>query len=66
MKTSEDGAKGLSCDTSKKTADHGEIPDENFKRLLKAVKECPATAEELWIKSEQEERERRRKEAHSN
>jgi hypothetical protein len=32
------------------------VPDENVKRLLKAIKECPKTANELEAKTTREEK----------
>jgi hypothetical protein len=42
-----------------------EIPHENFERLLKAIKDCPKTAEELEEKTKREEG-RRKQESEPN
>jgi hypothetical protein len=35
--------------------DFREVPEANFQRLLKAIEECPETAEELCVKSKKEQ-----------
>jgi hypothetical protein len=40
-----------------------EVPDTNFKRLLKAIQECPKTAKELAAKTPQEAGKGRKKAA---
>ena len=40
------------------TPDLREVPDDNFKKLLKAIEKCPDTVEELELLSHREQVER--------